>query len=347
MPHKLGATIDMRIITIEEHYWYRPLSERTDIAHYFEQMHHPACNKLGDVGSQRIAEMDKNGIDYQILSHFDPGAQELDGPDAVTLAREANDMLGDATKKNPDRLGGFATLATQEPKAAAEELERTVRQYGFKGAMINGHTHGEYLDDPKFWIILEVAEALGVPIYLHPTTPPPEVMKAYYNNYLDEGLHLASWGFGVESGTHALRLIYSGALDRFPNLNIILGHMGELLPFQMWRLDRYYMPTAWWKPESLKAKSKLKRSPSQYIRDQFYVTTSGNFSYPALLCTMLELGADRILFAVDYPMDENQAAVQFLKTVPISQDDREKIAHKNAERLLNCATQVPAGGSSR
>jgi 2,3-dihydroxybenzoate decarboxylase len=338
----------MRIITIEEHYWYRPLSQKTDIAHFFEDMKHPACNKLGDVGNGRLAEMDRNGIDFQILSHFDPGAQELtDVAEATQLARAANDMLGDSVKSHPDRFGGFATLATQDPKGAAEELERTVRQYGFKGAMINGHTHGEYLDDPKFWIILECAEALGVPIYLHPTTPPPEVMKAYYNNYLDEGMHLASWGFGIECGTHALRLIYSGALDRFPNLKIILGHMGEMLPFQMWRLDRYYMPTAWWKPDAEKAKSKLKRAPSQYIRDQFYVTTSGNFSYPALLCTMLELGTDHILFSVDYPMDENQAGIKFLKSIPISEEDRAKIAHKNAEILLNCAPMVPAGGVSR
>ena len=323
----------MKIVAIEEHFWYEPLSLKLEPADMFKKLKHPACDVLGDVAEGRLAAMDKAGIDFQLLSHFDPGVQELSTEEAIPLAREANDFLAEAVKKNPTRFGGFASLATQDPKAAVAELERCVKHYGFKGAIINGHTHGHYLDDPKYWPILEAAEALNVPIYLHPTTPPEAVLNTYFKDYLDEGLHMASWGFAVETGTHALRLIYSGVLDRFPNLQFVLGHMGELLPFALWRIDRYYLP----KSQVLKnppAGKGLKRLPSEYIKSQFHVTTSGFFSYPALLCTLLELGADRIMFAVDYPMDDNEAGVEWLKNCSISPDDLQKIAHKNAEKLF-------------
>lgn len=324
----------MRIVTIEEHFAYEPVTKYCDVLDLFRQYGNPACDKLSDVHDSRISDMDKAGIDFQLLSLLDPGVQELEAKIALPLAREANDFLAQVVAQNPTRFGGFATLATMDPSAAADELERCVKTHGFKGAMINGRSGDRYLDDESNWVIFERAEELGVPIYLHPTTPHPDVMNAYFKDYADVGLHLASWGFAVETSSHVLRLIYAGVFDHFPKLQMVLGHMGELLPFGLWRLDRYYLPRAWYRTDAQVAERKLELKPAEYFRRNFHITTSGNFSYPPLLCSLLELGSERIMFAVDYPMDVAEDGVRWLLDAPISDRDREKIAHQNADRLF-------------
>jgi predicted TIM-barrel fold metal-dependent hydrolase len=316
----------VRVIAIEEHFWTdgiraatgrgRPTPGFADIA-----------VKLGDLGERRLADMDAAGIDVQVISVNAPATQNLDAAAAIPLARDANDRLAAAVAAHPDRFAGFATLPTADPAAAAAELERAVTGLGFKGVMIHGHTRGRFLDDQAYWPVLERAEALGVPIYLHPTFPIPAVMEAYYSG-LDPrvGAVLATnaWGWHAETGLHALRLIAGGVFDRFPALRVIIGHMGENIPFSLARADERLTPVA----------THLKRSVAEYFRENFYVTTSGYFTDPPLICALMVLGADRIIFSVDYPFSDNLPARAFLDRAPLSPADREKIAHGNAERLL-------------
>lgn len=242
--------------------------------------------------------------------------------EAVKQAKHVNDFIADITQQYPSRFAGFAALPCQDPNEAADELERSVKQLGFKGALINGHTHGEYLDLEKYWVIWERAESLGVPIYLHPTFPAE-------NWKITEGypeLNKAMWGWGFETATHALRIILSGAFDKFPNSTLILGHMGEMLPFTLSRLDDRW---------DIGSKTRnLSKKPSQYVRDNIMVTTSGVCSPEALLCTQLALGTERIMFSIDYPYQCPTEAVQFIESAPLSPTDREKICYSNAKKLL-------------
>ena len=271
----------------------------------------------------RLEDMDKNGIDMSILSVTTPGVQaEPDAAVATRRAHDVNDFLAGVIQKHPTRFGGFAHLALQDPTGAADELERAVTELGMKGALINGQTNGEYLDDQKFWPMWERAEALGVPIYLHPgnalrTSPAND-------GYVE--LSGPGWAWGPETAAHTLRLVYGGVFDRFPKTILILGHMGEALPFMFWRMDSRYAVMRHGKP--------LQKMPSQYIRDNIMITTSGSFSMSPLLCSMLEIGSDRIMFSVDYPFEKTEEAVAFIDNAPISQVDREKICHLNVERLL-------------
>jgi predicted TIM-barrel fold metal-dependent hydrolase len=279
---------------------------------------------LLDLGETRLAAMDAAGIDVQVLSHNQPGCQALDAATAVPTAREVNDLLSEAIKVHPDRFAGLAALPTADPAAAVRELDRAVAQLGFKGAMINGHTRGAFLDDKKFWGIFECAQALGVPIYLHPSKPHPAVMQAYFDGYPE--LALAAWGFGIDTGAHFLRLVFAGVFDAFPRLTFILGHLGEGLPFMLHRINDQTQLAA--------ARRGLKRTPAQYLTENLVVTCSGNFSPPAFLCTVMALGIDNVLFSVDWPYESNVAAVDFLKRQPLEQHDVEKVAHLNAERVL-------------
>jgi 2,3-dihydroxybenzoate decarboxylase len=229
------------LIALEEHFAWDPASAGNVVATWLRSNNAVAYRRLYDRGPLRLEQMDAAGIDFQILSLFDPGVQdETDVARAIDLARRANDDLAETVRGNPSRFGGFATLATQDPDAAAAELERAVTDLGLVGGLINGHCQGRYLDDPAYEGLFECAEAMGAPIYLHPTTPHPAVMEAWFAPYVADGLHLASWGFAAEAGTHALRLIYSGLFDRFPRLQMIIGHLGEMLPFAAYRVDRYY-----------------------------------------------------------------------------------------------------------
>ena len=282
-----------------------------------------AVNRLLDIGEARVKQMDEADIDMQVLSLVSPGVQVFDAPTGTALAKKINDQLSEAVSKYPERLAGFASLAPQDPGEAADELERAVMDLGFKGACINSHTKGEYLDEKKYWVIFERAEKLGVPIYIHPRSPSPDMMKPFLDYPM---LTTAMIGFAAEVSLHALRLISSGPFDTFPRLNIILGHLGEALPYWLWRLDNIYLRTP--------APEKLKKAPSEYFKDNFFVTTSGMFWQPPMLCSYLALGAEKILFAVDYPMESNEVAVQFMEEVAICDSDKEKIYHLNAEKLL-------------
>jgi 2,3-dihydroxybenzoate decarboxylase len=316
------------LIALEEHYAWDPASVGSEVAGWLRSHNPVGYERLYDRGPLRLQQMDAAGIDFQILSLFDPGVQEYTDTDlAVEHARRANDNLARTVHNHPRRFGAFATLATQDPVAATAELGRAVTELGFVGALINGRTHGRYLDDVAYEPLFGLAERLGVPIYLHPTTPHPAVMEAWFAPYVDQGLHLASWGFAVEAGTHALRLIYSGLFDRHPGLRIILGHLGEMLPFAAFRADRYYGLGG-------NSDGRLRRRPSEYLRDNFYVTMSGNFSAPAFACALSVMGPERVMFSVDYPMDDNVAGAQFLASYPMDDADRRKISYANAVRLF-------------
>jgi 2,3-dihydroxybenzoate decarboxylase len=329
----------MSLIALEEHFAWDPASDGNVVATWLRSNNHVAYERLYDRGALRLEQMDAAGIDFQILSLFDPGVQdETDVARAVELARGANDALAETVRGNPRRFGGFATLATQDPDAAATELERAVTELGLVGALINGHCQGRYLDDPAYERLFASAEALGAPIYLHPTTPHPAVMEAWFAPYVGDGLHLASWGFAAETGTHVLRLIYSGLFDRFPSLQMIIGHLGEMLPFAAYRVDRYYGLGGGGSGHD------LKRLPSEYLRSNFHVTTSGNFCPPAFACTLDVMGADRVMFSVDYPMDDNQAGAQFLASYPMDDATRQKVNSENAIRLFGDRIPRHLGG---
>jgi len=322
----------MKVIAIEEHFitpMYREKVGANEFRNFYlksrgEQLGHDIVEQNSDLGAGRLAHMDAAGVDVQVLSFGSPGPQAFAAEVAIPMARDANDRLYQAIQKHPGRFAGFAALPTADPEAAAQELERCVGKLGFKGAMIHGHTRGSFLDERKYWTIFERAQALGVPIYLHPTLPHPEAVKAYFEGY--EELARAGWGFAVDTSCHFLRVVFAGVFDAYPRLRIILGHLGEGLPFAMHRLNDHTWRSA--------ARRGLKKTPLQYIRENLLVTTSGNWYEPAFLCTLLALGADSILFAIDWPYEANRTGMDFLKKLSISDSDKEKIAHLNAERVL-------------
>ncbi len=310
--------MDARIIALEEHFW---TPELIALRRTVDQVNPKSVERLGDLGALRLREMDAAGIDIQVLSEAEPGVQNLAPEVAVPLARVSNDLLHEAVKRSPARFAGFATLPTPDPVAAARELERTVKELGFCGAMVHGSSRGHFLDEPQFRPIFESASALDVPIYLHPCTPQPAVFDTYYKDY--PGLGRAALGFGIEMAVQAARLVVSGVFDEFPRLKIILGHLGETLPFVLWRAD-----------DTLSRRAKLRRSFREYFTDHFYLTTSGNFSQPALQCAIAELGVARILFAVDWPFQPNGQAVDFVEQAKLTAAEREQIFGINARSLL-------------
>ncbi|OGA45681.1 MAG: hypothetical protein A3G25_03935 [Betaproteobacteria bacterium RIFCSPLOWO2_12_FULL_63_13] len=282
----------------------------------------PLLARLTDLGAGRLAEMDRCGIEMQLLSLAGPGVEELDVSDGAVLARKTNDELARAIGANPDRFAGLATLAYADPKGAADELARCVKHLGFKGGKLNSHVVGEYLDQPKYWCLFEAAESLGVPLMLHPKDPLPGVLGTL-SDY--PGLTQAAWGFTIDAGSHAMRLICSGLFDVFPRLRILLGHLGEGIPFWLARIDSHFARSPG---------AKIRRKPSEYFRENFIVTTSGMFVDPAFMCVLQTLGADSIYFAVDYPYESMDEGTRFIESVPIGEKDRDKICRTNARRLL-------------
>ena len=284
--------------------------------------------RLLDVDEGRLREMDAAGIDIQVLSHTLPGAQVFEAESAADRARGVNDRLHEVVRAHPDRFAAFATLPTRDPTACADELARCVEELGFKGAMVHGLTDGRFIDDRRFWPILERAAALDVPIYVHPGWPHPAVVEAYYGDYLEKypGIGTAAWGFTVETATAGLRLVLSGVFDAHPNLKIILGHLGEGLPFSLWRIDHAFEILA--RPDVDPVRFR------EVFSEHFWITTSGNFSDPALLCSLMELGADRILFSVDWPYIENRLGTDWVARIPLSREDKDKMLSGNARRLL-------------
>lgn len=321
----------MRTITVEEHFISpgflagpgKDFTERLRNsgprgARIFEQ--------LQDVGDKRVAEMDAAGIDMQVLSLNSPGIEQADVADQIAVARESNDMIADAVKKYPKRFAGFAALPTGAPDKAADELDRRVKQ-GFKGTLINGHTRGRYLDDKFFSPILERAEALSVPIYVHPAIPPKPVIDALYGGFsppVNAMFAAAGWGWHIETAIHVIRMILGGVFDRHPKLQVAIGHLGEGIPFMLPRLNKNF-------PMEL---TKLQRPLGAYLRENVHYTFGG-FNFPAtFLDLLLEVGVGRIMFSVDHPYGSMAEARAFLQQIPVSEADRERIAHGNAEKLL-------------
>ncbi len=285
-------------------------------------------SRIQDLGEGRIRDMDASGIAKQILSLTAPGVQIFDAARGTALARSMNDQLAEAIRKYPDRFAGLAAIAPQDPNEAARELERGVRALGLKGAIVNSHTHGEYLDDRKFWPIFEAASALGVPVYIHPTTPP----RAMIGPFAERGLAGAIFGFGVETGLHVLRLVTSGVFDEFPNLRIGVGHLGEALPYWMFRID--FMHRAMVANSRHPSIRKLRRQPSEYLRENFYYTTSGMAWEPVILYAQSVLGVDRVLYAMDYPYQYVPEEVHVTDNLPISAEDKRKLYQTNAEKVF-------------
>lgn len=324
----MPAAAKPQVIALEEHYLDPEIKQHAGRIDGPGRPHIAA--RLDDVGQGRIAEMDAAGIDVQVLSHAPPGVQKVtDAALAVRLARGANDRLAETVAAHPGRFAAFASLPTADPGAAADELERAVTRLGFKGAIVHGLTDGVFLDDKRFWPVLARAEALDVPIYLHPSIPHPAVIEAYYRDYVERypSLLRAAWGFTVETATQGIRLILSGVFDAHPRLKFIIGHFGEGLPFLLWRINMGFARDG---------------NTPDWFRDafceHFWVTTSGFFSDPALLHAIQEIGIDRILFSVDYPFVENAPGTEWAARLPLSAADREKILGGNAKRLLRLDT---------
>jgi len=314
---------NMQVIAIEEHYWDQELADL-----------HPSelgarrpdqLKRLFDFDDLRIGEMDAAGVDIQVISHGAPSTQRQKGQQAVDVARRVNDRLAAHVARHPTRFAGFAALPTDVPDAAARELERCVKELGFKGAMTHGLSNGEFLDMPRFRPIFQAANDLDVPIYLHPADPNPVVADAYYNDYAKTFPMVIrpAWGFTVETATQAIRLVLSGVFKDCPRLQIVLGHFGETLPFLLWRIN-----------QALSRPGQDEVRFRELFCNHFHVTTSGHFSTPALICTMLEMGIDRIMFSVDWPFVVHDGAMAWVKTLQISEADMAKFLGGNAKRLL-------------
>jgi predicted TIM-barrel fold metal-dependent hydrolase len=324
----------MRTITLEEHFATPAFLDGPgrDLKEQAEKFNNARAKKvipeLCDLGDRRIAAMDAAGIDMQIVSLTAPGVEQLEGADALALVRDTNDFLAAAIKKNPKRIGGFAVLPTGEPDKAAKELEQRVREQKFAGTVINGHHRGRYLDDKFFWPILERAEAINVPIYVHPTVPPKPVVDALYSGFspaVTGSLSAAGWGWHIETSVHVIRMILGGVFDRYPKLQVVVGHLGEGLPFMLPRMNRNLPPEI----------TKLQRPVAAYLRENIHYTFAG-FNFPAtFLDLMLEVGVDRIMFSCDHPFASMTEARAFLDQIPVTAADRARIAHGNAERLFS------------
>jgi 2,3-dihydroxybenzoate decarboxylase len=272
--------------------------------------------KLNDFDGQRIEIMNQAGIDMMILSQTGPGVQaEPDQTLAVDKARQSNDFLALQIERNPSRYSGFAALPMQRPQEAVNELLRCVNELGFRGALVNGHTLGQYYDDPAYDVVWKALQALNVPLYLHPPAfaGHPELAGAI-------------WGWGVETGTHALRLLFGGVFDRFPDLKVILGHMGEGLPFQRWRFDSRFAVYS--------HGIRLQRQPSDYIGTNIVITTSGVCSGAVLVAAVEEMGEDAVMFSVDYPYESAVLANEFIEAAPLPEPVKQKICKGNAQRLF-------------
>jgi len=315
----------IRKIAFEEHFTALGFGEysKSFVSQIDPEVAAELNRRLSDFDDMRLKEMDAAGIDFVILSQTGPGVQaEKDVATAIRRARESNDFLAEQVARNPSRYGAFAHLPMQDPQAAADELERTVKEYGFKGALVNGHTHGMYYDDPSYDLFWKKVEELDVPFYLHPFNfyETPHVFKDHPE------LTGATWGWGVETGTHALRLLFGGVFDRFPGVKVILGHMGEGLPFLRWRFDSRFA--------TYPCGVTLKRKPSEYIGTNIVITTSGVCSPASLMGAIGEMGPEAVMFSVDYPYEDTATAADFIEQAPMDEATRAMVCHGNAERLF-------------
>jgi 2,3-dihydroxybenzoate decarboxylase len=284
--------------------------------------------RIQDIGKRRLADMDAAGIDMQLLMLTAPGVQVFDPDTATALAASTNDTLAQAVRDHPTRYAGLAAIAPHAPQRAAAEIERAVTKLGLKGALVNSHTQGEYLDDPKYWDIFAAAEALDVPIYIHPNTPSPQMVEPFLSRTLDAAIY----GFAVETGLHILRLIVSGLFDRFPKLSIVVGHLGEGLPYWLSRID--FMHGGIVRANRSAGVRPLKRLPSEYLRENFHYTTSGMAWEPAISFAQRVIGHDRVLYAMDYPYQYVPEEVAAMDALPLDAENKRMFFQTNAERLF-------------
>ena len=290
---------------------------------------------LLDIEDRRLNEMDALGVDMHLLSLTAPGVQMFDADTATDLASLVNDRLAEVCRRHPTRFAGLATFAPQSPRRAAKEMERAITTLKLNGFILNSHTNDEYLDDPKYWPVLEAAEALGACIYIHPRAA-SYGLKGPLQDY---GMDSAMWGYGVEVGTHAVRMMASGLFDRFPTLRICIGHMGEAVHFWLWRIA--FMNG---RAQAVGRAPRTELSMDEYFRRNFVITTSGVEDPLALDYSIRKIGADNIMWAIDYPYQPQAPAVEFIDRAPISEDDRAKICHLNAERIFRIRpADQPAG----
>ena len=324
----------MRIVTLEEHVSFPQMTAL--IPDYLLEKKKPSnvamqmMPKLEDVTGERLTSMNDAGITMQVLSVENTDVNLLDSNSAPGFAFKYNDLLAEKIKNHPDSFTAFAHLPMTAPAAAADELERTVKSYGFRGAMIRGLTNGNFLDHPKFAPIFERAEKLGVPIYIHPGLPPKSVMDAYYSNVGGkdgpfDAIACWGWGWHSETAIHVLRLLAAGTFDKYPKLKIIIGHMGEMLPMMWVRSNRSFMPGNG---------GENQRSLIDTFRQQLYITTSGLFTQPPLQIAIDTIGIDNIMLSVDYPFSTNQMGIDFLNEIQLPEEQIAKIAHGNADKLL-------------
>jgi uncharacterized protein len=326
----------MRVVALEEHFTVPALAKRIDPTAITARGFKPRRPPVGrpnpmelapEIGERRLKSMDDAGITVQVLSNTGPGPDLVPGPDGVAMARDLNDHLAAACAKYPERFKGFAALPMASPEACATELRRAVKDLRFAGALINGTCEGRFLDHPRYDDLLAAAVELDVPIYVHPHLPPEPVRQAYYSG-LEPGagrvLESAGWGWHSETAIHVLRLVLAGTLDKHPKLKLIIGHMGEMLPVMLVRIDQ----------SSAADVEHLKRPPSRQILDQVWITTSGIFSQPPFIAALQTFGIDRIMFSVDYPYALDAKGREFLDEVSLSPSDLEKLAHGNADALL-------------
>jgi len=323
---KTGSATIPGKIALEEHF---ALPEAGDAGYNIQPT--PGFQlQMQDMGEKRIAEMDRGGVELSILSHTAPGIQSIPNiSEAIATSRRWNDYLAEHIIKYPKRLKGFAALPMQDPQAAAQELIRCVKELGFCGALVNGFSQvgiadsAVFYDLPQYRPFWATVQQLDVPFYLHPRAPLATRRQAYEGHLWIAG---SSWGFAVETSIHALRLMGSGLFDEYPKLKVILGHLGEGVPFGIWRVDHRIL--------KLGLQTKAKLPMSQYLRENFYATTSGNFRDQALNDVILEIGADRVLYSVDYPYEDMGEANDWFERVPITEPDRVKIARSNAQKLF-------------
>lgn len=315
----------MKKIALEEHF-SGPGFEKylTAVEGLFDpELIHSIEKLLPDFAEKRLQMMDACGIEIAVLSQTAPGVQqERDTAKAIEAAAACNKFLFSQIEKNPHRYRGFACLALQDPHTAARQLELCVREYGFVGALVNSNTNGEYLDDPKFWPFWQKLEELEVPLYLHPGNPSDRPQMYEGRPELDG----ATWSWNCETATHALRLIFGGIFEKFPETKVILGHMGETLPFYLWRLDSRTLTTT-------KGRA-MKKLPSEVFREHFLITTSGVCAQAPLNCSLTELGDDGVMFATDYPYEDAMVAAAFIEKATLSHEQREKICYKTAQRVF-------------
>ena len=326
MSDQAGSTDRPRVVAVEEHFRTPELEAVLDGPE--KLFSRTLGESLGDIGDKRIADMDAAGIDVQVLSSAAPHVQWMGADEAVDVARRVNDRLAEAVDSHPDRFAGLATLATPAPVEAARELERSVRELDLRGAMIYGHTNGRFLDDQFFWPMLEAAEALEVPLYLHPSYAPKPVMEAYYSGlpgHFGTMLSTGMMGWHYEVAMHSMRMVLGGVFKRFPRLQLIIGHNGEALPFF---LDR-----------SIKVLNRASPEMSQHLREvypgNFYITTAGFFYDAPMRCALEVTPIERVLFAADYPYASAAEGVTWVRSTPtLDETQRRMVMSENSDRLF-------------